>query len=454
MDKPFNLIIDTKRTGFNAVRGLKQGDNNSILNVTLVQNSVPFDLTGLTVRINYKRPDNKIFLQMADVVNTTDGKVKINILTKALENTGEVKSDLSIFDKDNRKITSATFSMFVDSSVYRNDYIDKEDLDLIQSIWVEEDKRIRAENERVKNEDNRKNVENARVESEENRKLEEIKRVDSENIRVENEAGREANENQRVENEKTRLENENQRKENEENRIAKESERVDAEEERKVNETDRQQGYANMEDTINNFSVCEEFDLTKKYKKYNRVVYNGSCCECLKDCTNIYPVNKEYWILIAQKGKDGLGSGNMHTDTYDQNNNGIVDKAESITDGFITYNVTDINNIVKNLSINDQHAREEIMDIKLKLKEKLAVDFINKSGIGFFDTFETDEYIESTTATYNKENTTVDFGSPESEQLVYQAVDNLNEIELVGDQLKVGDRIKIGDKLITIEEVL
>lgn len=454
MDKPFNLLIDTKRTGFNAVRGLKQGDNNSVLNITLVQNSVPFDLTGTTIRINYKRPDNKIFLQMADITNATDGKVKINILTKALESIGEIKADLSIFDKDNRKITSATFSMFVDSSIYRNDYLEPEDLDLIQSIWVEEDKRIRAENERVKNEDNRKNVENARVESEENRKLEEIKRVDSENIRVENEAGREANENQRVENEKTRLENENQRKENEENRATEETKRVEAEEERKTNETTRQQGYTEIKNTIDDFSVCEEFDLTKKYKKYNRVVYNGSCCECLKDCTNIYPVNKEYWILIAQKGKDGLGSGNMHTDTYDQNNNGIVDKAESITDGFITYNVTDINNIVKNLSINDQNAREEIMDIKLKLKEKLAVDFINKSGIGFFDTFETNDYIESTTAKWNKTDTTVDFGSPESEQLVYQAVDNSNEIELVGDQLKVGDRIKIGDKLITIEEVV
>lgn len=98
----------------------------------------------------------------------------------------------------------------------------------------------------------------------------------------------------------------------------------------------------------------------------------------------------------------------------------------------------------------DQYAREEIMDIKLKLKEKLAVDFINKSGIGFFDTFETNEYIESLTATWNKEATTVDFSSPESEQLVYQAVTNSDEIQLVGDKLNVGDKIKVGDKLITI----
>ncbi|WP_061293651.1 BppU family phage baseplate upper protein [Clostridium botulinum] len=454
MDKPFNLLIDTKRTGFNAVRGLKQGDNNSVLNITLVQNSVPFDLTGTTIRINYKRPDNKIFLQMADITNATDGKVKINILTKALESIGEIKADLSIFDKDNRKITSATFSMFVDSSVYRNDYIDKEDLDLIQSIWVEEDKRIRAENERVKNEENRVSNESIREKNEKDRTDKEQLRQVIEDQRQDNEAGREANENKRVENEKTRLENESKRIENEENRISKESERVEAENKRIDNETERQQGYADIKNTIDDFSVCEEYDPGKEYKKFNRVVYNGSCCECLKDCTNIYPVSAEYWILIAQKGKDGLGSGNMHTDTYDKNQNGIVDKAESITDGFITYNVTDINNIVKNLSINDQHAREEIMDIKLKLKEKLAVDFINKSGIGFFDTFETDEYIESTTATYNKTDTTVDFGSPEVQQTVYQAVTNSDTIELVGDTLKAGGLIKVGDKIITIEEVL
>ncbi|MHB7978926.1 DUF2479 domain-containing protein [Clostridium sporogenes] len=454
MDKPFNLIIDTKRSTYNAVRGLKQGDNNSILNVTLVQNSVPFDLSNCTVRINYKRPDNKLFLQMVDIENATEGKIKINILTKALESIGEVKADLSLFDKDNRKITSATFYMFVDGSIYRNDYLEPEDLDLIQSIWVEEDKRIRQENIREKNEENRVSNESIREKSEKDRTDKEQLRELVEDRRQDNETGREKNEAARIENEKTRVEDENQRKENEENRIAEESERVDAEEERKTNETDRQQGYTEIKNTIDDFSVCEEFDLTKEYKKYNRVVYNGSCCECLKDCTNIYPVNKEYWILIAQKGKDGLGSGNMHTDDYDKNQNGIIDKAESITDGFITYNVTDINNKLNTLNANDQYAREEIIDIKLKLKEKLAVDFINKSGIGFFDTFETNEYIESLTATWNKEATTVDFSSPESEQIAYQAVDNSVEIQLVGDKLNVGDKIKVGDKLITVEEVL
>ncbi|MCW6124244.1 BppU family phage baseplate upper protein [Clostridium sporogenes] len=453
MEKQFNLIIDTKRSTYNAVRGLKQGDNNSVLNVTLVQNSVPFNLSNCTVRINYKRPDNKLFLQMVDITNAIEGKIKINILTKVLESIGEVKADLSIFDKDNRKITSVTFSMFVDGSIYRNDYIDKEDLDLIQSIWVEEDKRIKQENERKESEDNRVSNENIRLENEENRKSEETKRGNSERVREENEIERKKNETNRIENEKNRAVDEVIRGKNEENRVTKESERTQAESIRETNETTRQQGYTEIKNTVNSFSVCEEYNSEKEYKEYNRVTFNGSSYECLKDCTGIEPTNIEHWICIAEKGKDGLGSGNMHTDTYDKNNNGIIDKSESITDGFVTYNVTDINNIVKNLSINDQYAREDIMDIKIKLKEKLAIDFINKSGIGFYDTFENTDYIKALTAKWNQANTTIDFASTESEALIYQAVDNTDIVELVGENLKVGDTIKVGDKLVTIEEV-
>lgn len=42
---------------------------------------------------------------------------------------------------------------------------------------------------------------------------------------------------------------------------------------------------------------------------------------------------------------------------------------------------------LSNLGANDLAAREEIMDIKLKLKEASSVSFLNKTGIGFYDTF-------------------------------------------------------------------
>ncbi len=200
MEKQFNLIIDTKRTGFNAVRGFKQEENNSVLYISLAQNSIPFDLTGLTVRINFKRPDGQVLLQMADITSATEGKIKVNILTKVLGIVGEVKADLSIFNKGNEKITSASFSLFVDAPIYNNDYIlGNDEFDIIQRIWVTEDERIKAENTRKLNEENRIKNESIREKNEKDRTDKEHLRQVIEDQRQDNEAGREANENKRVE---------------------------------------------------------------------------------------------------------------------------------------------------------------------------------------------------------------------------------------------------------------
>lgn len=42
------------------------------------------------------------------------------------------------------------------------------------------------------------------------------------------------------------------------------------------------------------------------------------------------PPNSSYWQLLAQKGADGQGSGDMLKSTYDTNGNGMVDMAESL----------------------------------------------------------------------------------------------------------------------------
>ncbi|RXM68350.1 phage baseplate upper protein [Clostridium tetani] len=329
MEKKFDLLIDTKRTGFNTVRGLKQGDNNSVLNITLVQNSIPFDLTDLTVRINYKRPDNKIFLQMADVTNAVEGKIKVNILTKALEKVGEVRADLSIFDKDNRKITSVTFSMFIDTSVYSNDYIEQEDLDLIQQIYSKEKERQGNESERIKEETRRVMNEASRIQSEKIRKSNETERQDKEAERQKNELERIDNESKRVTREETRAKNETTREESEGVRQANEDKREISENIRIKNEAEREKTHEEVKEVVTNIGKIEPYNNDKAYKKLNRVTYNGSSYEALKDVPeDVMPTNEEYWICIAEKGKDGLGSGDMHTDTYDKNGDGVVDVAE------------------------------------------------------------------------------------------------------------------------------
>ena len=67
-----------------------------------------------------------------------------------------------------------------------------------------------------------------------------------------------------------------------------------------------------------------------QYVVDDAVQYNGSSYVCILNSLGNLPTNTTYWSLLAQKGTDGLGSGDMLKATYDITNNGIVDNAEKV----------------------------------------------------------------------------------------------------------------------------
>ncbi|HCL4447050.1 TPA: hypothetical protein N2D16_002654 [Clostridium botulinum] len=146
------------------------------------------------------------------------------------------------------------------------------------------------------------------------------------------------------------------------------------EEARKINDTlggtiiDGTNKITEIDNIIQELSVCEEYNLEKEYKKFNRVSFKGSFYECIKDCKNILPNNKEYWNCVAEKGKDGEGSGNMHTNRYDKNDDGIVDFAEvaNSIEWSNIQNKPDLSQLSKVKSVNTQIGDVIIsaMDIK------------------------------------------------------------------------------------------
>ncbi|HAH55322.1 MAG TPA: hypothetical protein DCM02_08595, partial [Flavobacterium sp.] len=60
------------------------------------------------------------------------------------------------------------------------------------------------------------------------------------------------------------------------------------------------------------------------------VSYNGSSYICKLATTGNLPTNSTYWDLLAQKGTDGVGAGDMVKLVYDTNNNGVVDNSEKL----------------------------------------------------------------------------------------------------------------------------
>ena len=86
-------------------------------------------------------------------------------------------------------------------------------------------------------------------------------------------------------------------------RVANEQERVKNEDLRVRNENAR--------------NMWEAFDSTKSYDVGNKVSYEGSSYVCIAPSFGVAPTNSAYWLLIAAKGADGTGVGDMLASVYD-----------------------------------------------------------------------------------------------------------------------------------------
>ncbi|MCD3240925.1 BppU family phage baseplate upper protein [Clostridium botulinum] len=271
MEKVFNLDIDTKDKKIMNIKGLKQFDNNSILYITISENSKIFDLTDCTVRLNFLKEDKEVLLYMSDIVDAKKGKIKIKLSTQVLKNPGLVKVDLSIYDKNIMKITSLDFTMQVEKSIYSNEYyLQRADFDIVQSMHIDEEKRIKNEEKRISNETTREKNENIRIENENKRLSVEKTRVENENKRIENETTRSTGEITRAKNEYTRIENEKNRESSETIRVENEDKRIDAEKSRISNETIRVKEWDSIKDSFKN--ICSiEWDNVKNKPEFSKL---------------------------------------------------------------------------------------------------------------------------------------------------------------------------------------
>lgn len=153
-------------------------------------------------------------------------------------------------------------------------------------------------------------AEAARVAAENLRVQAENDRADAETARAAAETARALAENLRAEAETARVNAENKRGSAENGRVSAESARVTAENARESAEAGRRAGE-------NARNVWEEYSEGKTYVPGNKVSFGGSSYVCTAATTGHAPTDTAYWLLIAQKGADGKGAGDMLASVYD-----------------------------------------------------------------------------------------------------------------------------------------
>ena len=102
--------IDVSKDLYNPMQ-VKQSDNARYLLFRILDNGVPFDLTGKTVRFFGKKPDGKEIYNDMTITSATKGECELRLTSGALSTPGILQLEIEIKENEN---TISTFILDVD----------------------------------------------------------------------------------------------------------------------------------------------------------------------------------------------------------------------------------------------------------------------------------------------------------------------------------------------------
>ena len=110
MKYPKKVNMDLSKSLHNSIQ-VKQSDNSRYLLFRILDNGVPFELTGKTVRFFGKKPDGKEIYNDMTITSATKGECELRLTSGALSTSGILQLEIEI--KENEDVLT-TFLLDVD----------------------------------------------------------------------------------------------------------------------------------------------------------------------------------------------------------------------------------------------------------------------------------------------------------------------------------------------------
>ena len=295
VQKEFALYVPIKGESVKSVGNVVQNDigGNKII-IRLTDGKNPIDLTGYTnITFSVLKPDGTYVVDsLGDriaVVDALQGAISVVLHDNAINMAGSCMATIEVFSGATR-VTSARLSFVVTADLTAGaDPSSDSSYPVLLSLIADVSAFVDAEALRVTAETGRVNAENTRT--------------TNESSRASGEEGRVLAENSRVSAETSRVNAETLRNTAESDRESAENLRESAEAERTTIENARR--------------YIGAYDPATAYAVGNNVAHDGNSYRCIQACTGIAPTDASYWIMIAKKGNDGSGTGDMSISTYD-----------------------------------------------------------------------------------------------------------------------------------------
>lgn len=121
MAKTYNTLTIEVKEDITDIITAKQGDTNSrFLDVYLKDNGRPINLTGNEVKLYGKKQDGKVIFNNGQITDAINGRCQFELTSQALAVVGELQLEISIWQNNERTLTTQTFKVFVVPKI-RND---------------------------------------------------------------------------------------------------------------------------------------------------------------------------------------------------------------------------------------------------------------------------------------------------------------------------------------------
>lgn len=110
------IKIDIDKKNFEVIPSVQYDSNTRYLHINLLNGSVPFDITGCSVKISGTKPDGTAIFNNCTVINAKEGFVEVELTEQMNAAPGTVKCELKLYDGSG-VLTTKQFEIEVSASV-------------------------------------------------------------------------------------------------------------------------------------------------------------------------------------------------------------------------------------------------------------------------------------------------------------------------------------------------
>lgn len=110
------MKIDIDKKNFEVIPSVQYDSNTRFLHINLLNGSVPFNLTGCSVKISGTKPDGTAIFNNCTIINKREGFIEVELTEQMNAVSGVVKCEIKIYD-GNGVLTTKQFYIEVTASV-------------------------------------------------------------------------------------------------------------------------------------------------------------------------------------------------------------------------------------------------------------------------------------------------------------------------------------------------